>query len=100
MTIKTERTGESSITLSLSGRLDTATSPMLKKKLEQWEENTLELTLDFLNLTYISSMGLRILLHAQKEMKEQNRKLIIRNMSASVHEVFEMTGFLKLMMVE
>ena len=100
MTIKTERNGEAGVTLSLSGRLDTAASPMLEKKLKKLEENIPELTLDFLNLTYISSMGLRLLLQAQKAMKEQNRKFIIKNMNASIREIFKMTGFLNLMQVE
>jgi anti-sigma B factor antagonist len=73
---------------------------MLQKKIKQWEENISELTLDFQDLTYISSMGLRVLLQAQKTMKEQGRKLVIKNMSDSIREIFEITGFLKLMTLE
>jgi len=100
MVIKTEQISETSIKLSVSGCLDTATSPMLEKKLNQWGENIAELTLDFINLTYISSMGLRILLKTQKAMKEQNRKLVIINMSDSIREIFEITGFINLMQIE
>jgi anti-anti-sigma regulatory factor len=45
-------------------------------------------------------MGLRVLLQAQKTMKEQNKRLIIKNMGESVREVFEITGFLNLMVQE
>jgi anti-anti-sigma regulatory factor len=45
-------------------------------------------------------MGLRVLLQTQKTMAEENRKLVIRNMSSSIREVFEMTGFINLMVQE
>jgi anti-anti-sigma regulatory factor len=45
-------------------------------------------------------MGLRVLLHAKKEMKQEGRNLVIKNMGASIREVFEMTGFLQLMVDE
>ena len=96
MTIKTERTGKSSIVMSLSGRLDAANAPLLEKKLNQQGDDITDITLDFLELTYISSMGLRVLLQAQKAMKEQDRKLFIKNMNEYIREIFEMTGFISL----
>jgi anti-anti-sigma factor len=86
--------------MTLSGRLDTATAPQLERKIKQWGDEISELTLDFAGLTYISSMGLRVLLQTQKTMNETGRKLIIKNMSESIREVFEMTGFIKLMVQE
>jgi anti-sigma B factor antagonist len=86
--------------MTLDGRLDTATAPLLERKIKQWGDEITELILDFENLTYISSMGLRVLLQTQKVMNAQDRKLIIRNMKDSVREVFEMTGFINLMVQE
>lgn len=100
MIIQSERTGKSALVMSLSGRLDTATAPQLERKIKQWGEEITELTLDFLDLTYISSMGLRVLLQTQKTMNAQGRKLIIRNMNESIREVFEMTGFINLLVQE
>jgi anti-sigma B factor antagonist len=100
MTIQTEKIDQSVVMLSLSGRLDTATAPQLERKLKQFGEETGEIILDFLDLTYISSMGLRVLLQTQKVMKAQGRKLVIRHMNDSIREVFEITGFINLMVQE
>jgi anti-sigma B factor antagonist len=100
MTIQTEKVSQSVVELSLSGRLDTATAPQLERKLKQFGNEIIEVILDFLELNYISSMGLRVLLQAQKAMKAQGRKLVIRHMNASIREVFEMTGFINLMVQE
>jgi len=100
MTIEHEKTGKSTVTLSLNGRLDTANAPLLERKIKQWGNDITELTLDFSELSYISSMGLRVLLQAKKTFREEGRKLIIKNMGDSIREVFEMTGFLHLMVEE
>jgi anti-sigma B factor antagonist len=99
MTIESERTGNVMV-MTLSGRLDTATAPQLERKIKQWGEDITELTLDFTELSYISSMGLRVLLQTQKTMSAQGRKLFIKNMNESIREVFEMTGFIRLMVQE
>jgi anti-sigma B factor antagonist len=88
------------VALILSGRLDAANAPLLEQKIKQWGNDITELVLDFAGLTYISSVGLRVLLQAKKSFRRDNRKLTIKNMNESVREVFEMTGFLKLMVQE
>jgi anti-anti-sigma regulatory factor len=45
-------------------------------------------------------VGLRVLLQAKKLFRRDNRKLTIKNMNETVREVFEMTGFLKLIVQE
>ena len=45
-------------------------------------------------------MGLRVLLQTQKDMHARGHKLVITNMNAAVREVFEMTGFIKLLVQE
>jgi len=100
MTIEHEMIGKSTVVLSLNGRLDTANAPLLERKIKQWGDEITELVLDFAELSYISSMGLRVLLQAKKSFKEEGRKLTIKNMGDSIREVFEMTGFLHLMVAE
>lgn len=85
------------MTLSVSGRVDASTASLLERKLKKAGDDIAALTLDFQKLEYISSMGLRVLLQAHKEMKKQNRKLIIINMPESIRELFEITGFDNLM---
>ncbi|MBQ4361853.1 MAG: STAS domain-containing protein [Lachnospiraceae bacterium] len=79
-------------TVSLTGRLDTVTSPDLEKELKEFIEGTTELVLDFNELDYISSAGLRVLLSAQKIMNKQGSMKLI-NVSESIMEIFEVTGF-------
>jgi len=100
MTIEHARTGKSTVTLTLTGRLDTANAPLLEQKIKQWGDEITELVLDFSALDYISSMGLRVLLQAKKAFKEKGRQLVIKNMGDSIREVFQMTGFLNLMVDE
>jgi anti-sigma B factor antagonist len=100
MTIDHERINKTTVALTLTGRLDTASSPLLEQKIKQWGEDIKELILDFSGLSYISSMGLRVLLHAKKEMELECRKLTIKNMGTSIRDVFVMTGFLQLMVDE
>jgi anti-sigma B factor antagonist len=100
MTITSERLGRTSLALFLSGRLDTATAPQFERKIKQVGNDITELTIDLSDLTYISSMGLRLLLQTQKALNESGRKLIIKNMNESIREVFEMTGFIKLIVQE
>ena len=100
MTIQIERAGHASVEIFLEGRLDTAAAPLLERKIKQCGDDVTMLTLDFAELTYISSMGLRVLLQAYKTMTEKKRKLVIRNMGEAVREVFEMTGFINLLLEE
>lgn len=76
--------------LTVEGRLDTITAPDLDKKIN--ELDVTELVLDFKNLVYISSAGLRVLLTAHKKFsKLQSMKVI--NVNEAVNEVFSLTGF-------
>ncbi|MDR2923230.1 MAG: STAS domain-containing protein [Treponema sp.] len=96
MNIEQKMIGKSALELALNGRLDAASAPLLEDKLKQ-QEGITELILDFKGVDYISSMCLRAMLHAKKTMKAEGISLCIKNMKDSVREIFEMTGFLKLM---
>jgi anti-sigma B factor antagonist len=98
--IDSYKTDKTTAVLALSGRLDTVNAPLLERKIKQWENDITEIILDFSELEYISSMGLRVLLQAQKITKEKNQRLVIQNVKDAVREVFQMTGFLNLMVLE
>lgn len=91
MTIDKTNDGAKS-TLKITGRLDTATAPELEKAIATLEADVKELVLDFAELEYISSAGLRVVLAAQKKMNTQG-SMVIMNANESVMEVFEITGF-------
>lgn len=86
-------------TFLLEGRLDTITSPELDSKINEVIGDSKKLTLDFAKLEYISSAGLRVLLGALQAM-EGKGEMVVRNLTAPVHEVFELTGFARLFNIE
>jgi len=55
--------------------------------------------MDFSELEYISSAGLRVLLSAQKVMNKQG-KMVIRHVNEIILEVFEVTGFTDILTIE
>ena len=87
------------LTLSLEGRLDTTTSPMLEAELKHSVEGVTELVVDMAALEYISSSGLRVLLSAQKVMNRQG-KMTVRNVNETIMEIFEVTGFSDILTIE
>ena len=86
-------------TFTLEGRLDTITSPELGSKLNEATPDATKLILDFAQIEYISSAGLRVLLEAVQAM-EGKGDMIVRNLTPAVNEVFELTGFSKLFNIE
>ena len=65
------------MTLKLEGYLDTTTSPELKQLLSETMDSIDTLTLDFADLEYVSSAGLRVLLTAHTAMaKKGGMKLL------------------------
>ena len=85
------------LTVKIDGRLDTSTAPEFERFLEKNYDGTAFIVIDFEKLAYISSAGLRILLATQKKTKG-NMKLI--NVCELVMEVFEMTGFADILVIE
>jgi|GEM_PF-4451515 len=59
--------------LKLSGRLDTVTAPMLQTDLTKALEEAEKIELDFTDVAYVSSAGLRVLLSkkARKPRRSQ-----------------------------
>lgn len=95
-----EKTTEGTeLKLALAGRLDTTTAPQLETELKRSIGGAESLIMDFANLEYLSSAGLRVLLAAQKVMNKQG-KMIIRNVNETISEVFEITGFSDILTIE
>jgi len=78
----------------LSGRLDSNTSPDFEAKIIQAIEGGSHFfVIDFENLEYLSSAGLRVLLKATKALKGTNGGLVLCSMADYIREVFEISGF-------
>lgn len=85
--------------VKLEGRLDTVTAPDLEKELKEVLDGASELVMDFENLEYISSAGLRVLLATQKVMGRKGGMKVI-NVNETIMEIFEVTGFSDILTIE
>ncbi|MDR2856103.1 MAG: STAS domain-containing protein [Methanomicrobiales archaeon] len=81
------------LTFILDGRLDSTTAPRLQDVLIPAFNEGGEVGLDFAQLAYLSSAGLRVLLMALKTAKTKGASMSISGVSQEIMEVFEMTGF-------
>ena len=99
MTItKTQENGI--VTLSLDGRLDTTTAPKLQDALISAFGEAREIMLDFKDLKYVSSAGLRVLLMGQKTAESKGDSMTLINVSEEITEVFDMMGFSDMLTIE
>ena len=96
MKINFNKNGEEMI-VELEGRLDTTTAPELDNFLTKNLMGVNALTINCENLVYVSSAGLRVLLTAHKKMKGSMK---LTNVQELVMEVFEMTGFSDILVIE
>ena len=98
MTIKTFQS-EDQLTLVIAGRVDTTTSPELEEEISKSIDDIKNLTLDFSDVEYISSAGLRVLLSTQKKMNRQGNMKVV-HCNSTVLDVFEVTGFKDIRTIE
>jgi anti-sigma B factor antagonist len=93
MEIIEEKRGHLS-TFKLQGRLDSNTSQLFEKRIfDAMSDGTKNVVIDFKDLDYISSAGLRVILKATKALKREDGKLLLCAMQDYVKEVFEIAGF-------
>ena len=98
MTIEIKKNAEATI-VEIAGRLDTMTAASLDKAINEDIGEVKNLVLDLKALEYISSAGLRVLLSAQKKMQKIG-SMKVKNVCEQVMEVFEMTGFADILVIE
>lgn len=96
----TKNYNEKDLLMAVEGRIDTITSQELDKEINAEIGNFESLTLDFTDLEYISSAGLRVLIATQKKLKVDNIPLVIKNVNDAVREIFRMSGFDKILKIE
>ncbi len=98
MEIKKSKTN-TSLKVSIMGRVDTTTAPQLESELKADLDGITDLYLDFAEVEYISSAGLRVLLSVQKIMNRQG-KMVLSNVNEAIMEIFEVTGFTDILDIE
>ena len=90
---------ETVYTLKVCGRLDTTTAPALEAAVSENIACCEQLILDFAELEYISSAGLRVILKAQKAMGAKGGMKIL-HVNETIMEIFEITGFSDILTIE
>jgi len=92
MELKSRQEKEATI-VSVTGRIDAVTSPELETYLtEAAEGDAKRLIINFDELDYISSAGLRVILMLAKKMKAKQREFILVGVKGRIKQVFEMSG--------
>lgn len=95
MTLKfTLEEKQENVIVHLDGRLDAISTPSLDTKLTDLiRQKRKKILLDFSQVDYLSSAGMRLLLSATKQLKNQDGKLVSYAMSEDVLEIIRMAGF-------
>lgn len=85
-------TGNKAIVM-LDGRIDAKISPELEAEMLALTKEIKALDLDFSQVDYISSAGLRTLMVVQNELEDKGGSMKILNPGDEIMEIFEVTGF-------
>lgn len=89
------------MTLKIEGAIKTLVAPCLDEVIKEAMAEGVEFIIDFSGITYIASAGLRVLLNMQQEIDENEKpEVTISNVSESVKEVFEQTGFINILNIQ
>lgn len=85
----------------ITGRIDATTAPLAEEQLRQLAaEQEGAVIVDCSGLEYISSGGLRVLLIVEKELKKQNREIVLCALRPEVEKIFRLTGFTAIFSLE
>ena len=99
MTIN-EESGSEKLLLYIKGKIDSNTAPQLQSLLSDKLDGVENLILDFSEVKYISSAGLRVLISAYNALKEREGTVTIKGANDDVEEVLFITGLETFLNVE
>lgn len=88
------------LTIEVGDRIDTVTAPDFQNEIMDEMGKFNSLVLDFKNLEYISSAGLRVLILVQKKLKKDNISFCIINVNKTILEILKMSGLNKILNIE
>lgn len=90
---------DDTLTITPAGRLDTATTPLLDRELQPHLDGISHIVMDFTNVPYVSSSGLRLLLWLEQTLEERDGEVKVIHVSEVVLNIFEMVGFTNVVQV-
>jgi anti-sigma B factor antagonist len=88
------------LTVKPQGRLDAATAPILEKELWPYLSDVQDITMDFTDIEYISSGGLRVLLATEQVLEDRGGSMRLIHVNEYIMEIFELVGFMDIVKVE
>ena len=86
--------------LLLEGRLDSNTAANADEAFEGIVERFQKIILNFSDLSYLSSAGLRVLKKLYMNCRKNDVELTLTHVNKLIMEVFEMTGFAGILHIE
>ena len=103
MQTELKRVGINGLLVKAYGRMDLDNAveygSTIKETIEDSNEPITELTLDFQDIIFISSFGLKVVLELYKFMQERG-KMKLTGVSEKIRESFKMVGFDKFLEIE
>ena len=104
MEVILRKTNLNDLYVSASGRLDLDNAVEYGTKIKDFIEDSddviTNVTLDFAEITFISSFGLKVILELYKQLKEQQGTIKLKNVSEQAMSSFKMVGFDKFLLFE
>ena len=99
MLIRQEVADDNTCTLLIQGRVDVNTAPQLREAIAAIPDGTPAVVLDFRDVDYISSAGLREIIIGKKRFPGED-SFCVENVSAELYELFEDTGFTSMLTIK
>lgn len=84
----------STLTVQPGGRMDTLRSPQLEQELQPYLADATQIVMDFTEVEYISSAGLRLLLWLEQQMETRGGEVQVIHANESVLKIFSLAGFM------
>ena len=96
---KKKNDNEKKLTIIAEGAIDTTTAPDFENEIMDEMGKFDSLIIDFTELQYISSAGLRVLIATEKKLKPENIPSVIK-VNDTIKEILVMSGFDKILNIE
>jgi anti-anti-sigma factor len=90
ITVREER---KALVVTVTGRMDGLTAPDFDRQAATWVKPGRLVVLDFAQLNYVSSAGLRSILMLSKQLKAVGGSLTLCSLAGFIQEVIELSGF-------
>lgn len=79
--------------LNIKGRVDASVSAQIHEKImDEIESGCSKMVIDFSDVNYISSAGLRVMIYASKALSKNSGSFSICSLSKNIEKIFEVSG--------